>query len=106
MAAPAREQQRGTQPRERDRARFGDGRDHHAPGFTCLLAGGGVRGGQVWGATDEIGSKVIENGVSIPDFNATIAYALGIPLDTVLYSPSKRPFTVSDKGRPVTQLFG
>jgi hypothetical protein len=82
-----------------------DGRDHHAPGFTCLLAGGGVRGGQVWGATDEIGSKVAENGVTIPDFNATIAYALGIPLDTVLYSPSKRPFTVSDKGRPVTQLF-
>lgn len=82
-----------------------DGRDHHAPGFTCLLAGGGVRGGQVWGATDEIGSKVTENGVTIPDFNATIAYALGIPLDTVLYSPSKRPFTVSDKGKPVTQLF-
>ena len=82
-----------------------DGRDHHAPGFTCLLAGGGVRGGQVWGSTDEIGSKVAENGVTIPDFNATIAYALGIPLDTVLYSPSKRPFTVSDKGRPVTQLF-
>ena len=82
-----------------------DGRDHHAPGFTCLLAGGGVRGGQVWGATDEIGSKVVENGVTIPDFNATIAYALGIPLDTVLYSPSKRPFTVSDKGKPVTQLF-
>lgn len=82
-----------------------DGRDHHAPGFTCLLAGGGVRGGQVWGATDEIGSKVAENGVTIPDFNATIAYALGIPLDTVLYSPSKRPFTVSDKGKPVTQLF-
>jgi uncharacterized protein (DUF1501 family) len=82
-----------------------DGRDHHAPGFTCLMAGGGVRGGQVWGATDEIGSKVAENGVTIPDFNATIAYALGIPLDTVLYSPSKRPFTVSDKGRPVTQLF-
>ena len=82
-----------------------DGRDHHAPGFTCLLAGGGVRGGQVWGSTDEIGSKVAENGVTIPDFNATIAYALGIPLDTVLYSPSKRPFTVSDKGKPVTQLF-
>lgn len=82
-----------------------DGRDHHAPGFTCLLAGGGVRGGQVWGSTDEIGSKVVENGVTIPDFNATIAYALGIPLDTVLYSPSKRPFTVSDKGKPVTQLF-
>ncbi|MFO1482418.1 MAG: DUF1501 domain-containing protein [Verrucomicrobiaceae bacterium] len=82
-----------------------DGRDHHAPGFTCLMAGGGVRGGQVYGSTDENGDKAAENPVSIPDFNATIAYALGLPLDQVLYSPSKRPFTVADKGRPVTALF-
>lgn len=83
-----------------------DGRDHHAPGFTCLMAGGGIRGGQVYGATDENGGKAIENPVSIPDFNATIAYALGIPLDQVLYSPSKRPFTVADKGKPLANLFG
>ncbi len=83
-----------------------DGRDHHAPGFTCLLAGGGIRGGQVYGATDEIGHKATENPITIPDFNATIAYSLGIPLDQVLYSPSKRPFTVTDKGQPLTQLFG
>ncbi|MFN7560602.1 MAG: DUF1501 domain-containing protein [Prosthecobacter sp.] len=83
-----------------------DGRDHHAPGFSCVLAGGGVRGGQVWGATDENGHKVVEGSVSVPDFNATIAYALGLPMDTVLYSPSKRPFTVVDKGQPVTQVFG
>jgi uncharacterized protein (DUF1501 family) len=83
-----------------------DGRDHHATGFTCLMAGGGVRGGQVYGATDEIGKKAIENVVTIPDFNATIAYALGIPLDQVLYSPSKRPFTVADKGKPISTLFG
>jgi hypothetical protein len=83
-----------------------DGRDHHAPGFTCLMAGGGIRGGQVYGATDENGGKAIENPVAIPDFNATIAYALGIPLDQVLYSPSKRPFTVTDKGKPLADLFG
>jgi len=83
-----------------------DGRDHHAPGFSCVLAGGGVRGGQVWGATDEAGHKVVEGSVSVPDFNATIAYALGLPMDTVLYSPSKRPFTVVDKGQPVTRIFG
>ena len=40
------------------------------------------------------------------DFNATIGYALGLPLDNVIYSPSKRPFTVADKGQPITQLFG
>ncbi len=83
-----------------------DGRDHHAPGFSCVLAGGGVRGGQVWGATDANGHKVADGAVSVPDFNATIAYALGLPMDTVLYSPSKRPFTVVDKGKPVTQIFG
>lgn len=83
-----------------------DGRDHHAPGFTCLMAGGGIRGGQVWGATDENGHKAVENPVTIPDFNATIGYALGLPLDQVLYSPSKRPFTVADKGQPITKLFG
>lgn len=82
-----------------------DGRDHHAPGFSCVLAGGGIRGGQIWGSTDKNGHKVIDGAVSVPDFNATIAYALGLPMDTVLYSPSKRPFTVVDKGQPVTQLF-
>lgn len=82
-----------------------DGRDHHAPGFSCVLAGGGIRGGQIWGSTDNNGHKVIDGAVSVPDFNATIAYALGLPMDTVLYSPSKRPFTVVDKGQPVTQLF-
>ena len=83
-----------------------DGRDHHPAGFSCVLAGGGIRGGQVYGATDEKGDKITENAVGIPDLNATIAYALGIPLDQVLYSPSKRPFTVADKGKPLTQLFG
>jgi uncharacterized protein (DUF1501 family) len=83
-----------------------DGRDHHPAGFSCVLAGGGIRGGQVFGATDERGDKVAAGAVSIPDFNATIGYALGLPLDTVVYSPSKRPFTVADKGKPVAQLFG
>ena len=83
-----------------------DGRDHHPKAFTCALAGGGIKGGQVYGSTDEKGFAVAENPVSIPDFNATIAYALGLPMDQVLYSPSKRPFTVVDKGKPLTQLFG
>ncbi|MEQ1751731.1 MAG: DUF1501 domain-containing protein [Prosthecobacter sp.] len=83
-----------------------DGRDHHPTGFTCVLAGGGIRGGQVYGATDERGDKAVENPVTIPDFNATIGYALGLPLDQVIYSPTKRPFTIADKGKPLTQLFG
>jgi len=83
-----------------------DGRDHHPAGFSCVLAGGGIRGGQVYGATDEKGDKVVEGSTTIPDLNATIGYALGLPLDQVLYSPTKRPFTVADKGKPLTQLFG
>jgi hypothetical protein len=41
----------------------------------------------------------------VPDFNATIAYALGLPLDQIVYSASKRPFTVADKGQPIMSLF-
>ena len=81
-----------------------DGRDHYPKAFSCMLAGGGIRGGQVWGTTDEEGREVIENKVEIPDFNATIAYALGLPLDEIIYSPTRRPFTLSDKGQPLTQL--
>ncbi len=83
-----------------------DGRDHHPAGFSCVLAGGGIRGGQVHGATDERGDKVADQLTSIPDLNATIGYALGLPLDHVLYSAAKRPFTVADKGKPLASLFG
>ena len=83
-----------------------EGRDHHPQAFSCLLAGGGIKGGQVYGKTDERGSKVVENAVKVPDLNATIGYALGLPLDQVLYSPSMRPFTLADKGKPLVGLFG
>lgn len=80
------------------------GRDHYPKAFSSVLAGGGIRGGQVYGKTDEGAENVIENPVKIPDFNATVAHALGLPLDHILYSPSKRPFTVAHKGVPVQQL--
>ncbi|MCB1232257.1 MAG: DUF1501 domain-containing protein [Verrucomicrobiae bacterium] len=82
-----------------------EGRDHHPKAFTCLMAGGGISGGQRYGASDERGADVAEKKVSVPDFNATIGYALGLPLDQVIYSPSKRPFTLADKGKPVAELF-
>ena len=83
-----------------------EGRDHYPRAFTCLLAGGGVKGGTVYGKTDERGAEVVENQVGVEDFNATIGYALGLPLDHVLYSPSKRPFTAAHNGQPITSLFG
>jgi Protein of unknown function (DUF1501) len=82
-----------------------DGRDHFPKAFSGLLAGGGIRGGYVYGKTDDRGENVVEGKITPPDFNATIAYALGLPLEQIVYSPSKRPFTVADKGRPVMDLF-
>ena len=83
----------------------GNGRDHYPKAFTCLLAGGGVKGGQRYGKTDAEGREVIESQLMVPDFNATIAYALGLPLDRIIYSPSKRPFQIAHKGKPATALF-
>lgn len=82
-----------------------DGRDHYPKAFSCLLAGGGVKGGMAYGKTDETGSEIIENPVSVADFNATIAYGAGLRLDQIVFSSSMRPFTVGHKGKPVTNLF-
>jgi len=81
------------------------GRDHYGKCFSTLLAGGGIKGGSVWGASDERGANAVKDKVEIPDFNATIAYALGLPLDKVVIAPNGRPFTVADKGQPITALF-
>jgi len=81
------------------------GRDHYPKAFSSVLAGGGISGGQKYGKTDEGGEQVVEDAVGHDDLNATIAYALGLPLNHVLYSPSKRPFTVAQNGKPITKLF-
>lgn len=81
------------------------GRNHYPKAFSCLLAGGGVRGGQRYGSTDAEGREVTTDPVSIQDFNATIAHAVGLPLDYVITSPSGRPFKVADKGSPITSIF-
>ncbi|MBL9117188.1 MAG: DUF1501 domain-containing protein [Verrucomicrobiaceae bacterium] len=80
------------------------GRDHY-PVFSCVLAGGGIRGGQKYGATDKDGAAPVDGKVSPVDINATIGYALGLPLDQVIFSPTRRPFTLADKGQPLTHLF-
>jgi len=83
------------------------GRNHYPKAFSCLFAGGGMKGGHVHGKTDETGSNVVEGKVGADDFNATIAFALGIPHDKVVMSPTKRPFKMGGKeGKPITSLFG
>jgi hypothetical protein len=81
-----------------------DGRDHFPNAFSGLICGASVKPG-AYGVTNENATKVVEGKLGVPDFNATIAYGLGLPLDEVIYSPSKRPFTVADKGRPATEVY-
>ena len=83
-----------------------DGRDHHPAAYSCLLAGGGIKGGMKYGETDASGNKVKDKPVTVQDFNATIAAALGLPHELVIMSPSKRPFKIADKGVPVKAILG
>jgi hypothetical protein len=82
-----------------------EGRDHYPKVFSGLLAGGGIKGGQAYGKSDKEGREVAEKPVTIPDFNATIAHAVGLPLGFVVHSPSGRPFKVADKGKAIEELF-
>lgn len=82
------------------------GRDHFPKAFSGCLFGGGVKSGGVFGATNNTGEDVVDDLITIPDFNATIGYALGLPLEQIVTSPSKRPFKLADKGVPITKIFG
>jgi hypothetical protein len=81
------------------------GRDHYPQAFSAAMFGGGVKGGFAFGATDKTGSEIIERRVSVPDLNATIAHALGLPLEQKVISSSGRPFTLADKGQPIMDVF-
>ena len=81
------------------------GRDHYPAAYSCILAGGGTKGGTVYGETDGMGKKVKANPVKPEDFLATIGYGIGLNLEETVYSPTQRPFTFADKGAPVTALF-
>lgn len=82
----------------------GGGRGHQGSAFTCVLAGGGLNHQGAYGLTDEIGKKIVENPVSVPDFFATIHASLGIDYTKYLYD-GDRPVPVTDQGRPIAKLF-
>ena len=82
------------------------GRDHHPGAFSVMLAGGGIRGGQVYGASDKDGQSVEEDHATPSDINATIAKALGIDVKKEFISPTGRPFTVANDGEPLDKLLG
>jgi hypothetical protein len=80
------------------------GRDHHPGAFSCLMAGAGIKVGQVYGESDEDGRSVKSNAVSVADFNTTIATAMGIDTDKEYFSPNGRPFKIGGGGKAIRQL--
>jgi uncharacterized protein (DUF1501 family) len=73
-----------------------NGRDHNHHGFTMWMAGGGVRGGYVHGATDDFGFKAVENRVHIHDLHATILYLMGFDHERFTYRYAGRDFRLTD----------
>lgn len=74
----------------------GAGRDHYPLCYSVVLAGGGIRGGQIYGASDRIGARPADQPCGPNDLHATIFQALGIPLDTQLDDNSGRTFPITD----------
>jgi arylsulfatase A-like enzyme len=72
------------------------GRDHNHYGFTVWLAGGGVKGGTVYGATDDFGYKAVDNPVHVHDLHATILYLMGFDHEKLTYRHSGRDFRLTD----------
>jgi hypothetical protein len=81
------------------------GRDHWSNCFSVLLGGGGLKGGQIVGASEPRGGDVKERPVSPQDLLATLYRAIGIPLDLHLSDASGRPVSIVGTGKPIAELF-
>jgi len=82
-----------------------NGRDHNHYGFSMWLAGGGVKGGQVYGSTDESGFQAVEDKVHVHDLHATILWLLGFDHEKLTYRYAGRDFRLTDvHGRVVHEL--
>ncbi len=80
------------------------GRDHHPGAFSSLLIGAGIKGGQVYGASDKTGFSVDKDHVSVSAFNKTIAAAAGLPLTEERFAPNGRPFKIGGDAQPIKEL--
>jgi len=81
-----------------------EGRDHYPQAWNVALAGGGVRAGVVYGATDETGAKVVDKPVLVPDLFATVSTLLGMKPDKTLMTNVGRPISLTEKGKPIMEL--
>jgi len=86
-------------------AQGGKGRDHHNLGFSMWMAGGGVRGGQVIGATDAIGLRAVENPIHFRDIHTTILHQMGLNQDALSYMHLGRKERLTEiQGRVLTEI--
>jgi uncharacterized protein (DUF1501 family) len=84
-----------------------DGRDHNHKGFTTWFAGGGVKGGQAVGRTDDYGYEAVDNKVHIHDWHATILHLLGLNHEKLTFRHAGRDFRLTDvKGNVVREVMG
>lgn len=77
-------------------AQNGEGRDHNPRGFSMWMAGGGVKGGQAYGATDDFGFKAIEKPVHVHDLHATILHLMGLDHESLTYFHGGRDYRLTD----------
>ena len=98
----------GAELRDGNTAKGNEGRDHHPYGFSVWLAGGGVRGGQAYGATDDFGYRSIENRTQTADLHATILHQLGLDHEHLVYSHNGRDERLTDvyEAKVIRQLIG
>lgn len=79
------------------------GRDHWPKAFSVALAGGGIKGGQLIGATDKHAAEVTDRPITVEDLSATVFTSLGVDLHRVNHTPEGRPIAIANGGKPVTE---
>jgi uncharacterized protein (DUF1501 family) len=85
----------------------GNGRDHNPTGFTMWMAGGGVKGGQVIGTTDEVGLHAVDERLHVHDLHATILALLGVDNMKLIYNYKGRPERPTlNEGEPYAKIWG
>ncbi len=82
----------------------GGGRGHQSTAFSVIMAGGGLKTGQIVGTTDELAKKIVDEPVSVPDYHATILAAMGIS-PRIELKAGERPVPITEGGVPIRKLF-
>ncbi|MBE2227695.1 MAG: DUF1501 domain-containing protein [Ignavibacteria bacterium] len=81
-----------------------EGRDHYPDAFACAIAGGGIRGGRVYGETNDDGNQIVSNPVTPGNLFATLSHQLGIDYNKVIHSPQGRPLKYVNEGIVIEEL--